>query len=62
MATINLKESTSSPLYFADTFLLIHDKVKDLGINKVIDRINLDKWGNEYDQDYVEKIKKLFED
>lgn len=60
--TINLRESGSSHLDVADVFLLVDDKVKELGINKIIDRSNLDKWGNEYGPDYVEKVRRLFED
>jgi len=60
--TLNVDKSISSHLYFADTFLLIDQKVKELGINKIIDRTDLEKWGTQFDEDYVEKVQRLFID
>jgi len=52
----------SSKLDSEDAFLLIDHKVKELGINKIINRSNLEKWGTDYDKQYVKKIHMLFED
>ncbi|MCC5908939.1 MAG: hypothetical protein JJT76_00650 [Clostridiaceae bacterium] len=62
---INLNPSTSINSHSYDSYddlLIIDHRVKELGIKKVIDRFNLDKWGNEYYPDHVEKVRRLFED
>lgn len=63
--TINLNQHTNISSHSYDSYddrLIIDHRIKMLGINKIIDRSNLDKWGNEYYPDHVEKVRKLFED
>jgi len=63
-SSININDfaGISSKLDSEDAFISIDHKVKELGINKIIDRTDLEKWGTEYDKQYVEKIQRLFED
>ncbi|SET44744.1 hypothetical protein SAMN05660297_02413 [Natronincola peptidivorans] len=61
--SLNPHTSINSHSYdFYDDLLIIDHRVKELGINKVIDRSNLDKMGRSYYPDHLEKARRLFED